>query len=93
MPTMRFMSTLPTQATKVFKFDSSPGRAIAQALGAGLWDEKSYKSELKESLPGGEEVYEVFLRHNPPRDRPTEVMPLLRVGMIHYTPVLTGRPE
>lgn len=63
MGTMRFMSCSrdPKVATKVFSFDSSPGRAIGQAIGAGMWDEKSYTPELKETRDD-ERVYEVRMR-------------------------------
>lgn len=60
MTTMRFMSTIKGQPTKFVKFDSSPGRAIAKKLGDGLWDEKSYKAELKEG-DDNDQVYEVSL--------------------------------
>jgi hypothetical protein len=83
MSCMRFMSTLPTQPSRMFRFDSSPGHAIAVALGAGMWDEKSYKSELKETMIDGEEVYEVRMRRNPPPGS-SETQPMEKVGVIHY---------
>jgi hypothetical protein len=68
----------------MIRFDSSPGHAIATALGAGMWDEFSYHSELKETLVDGEQVYEVRLRINPPLADPSRQMPLEKVGIIHY---------
>ncbi len=85
MSTMRFMSTLRGQPTKVVVFDSSPGRAIAKKLGDGLWDERSYKSELKEQNQD-ETVWEVSLRRNPPPDDLCRVMPMEVVGILHHTP-------
>lgn len=87
MGTMRFMST-PSAAKalpKIFSFDSSPGRAIGQALGAGMWDEKSYVSELKETLPGDERVYEVKMRRAETESSPGP-HPLEKVGILHFTP-------
>ena len=87
MSTMRFMSTPldPKVLPKIFSFDSSPGRAIAQAL--GNLDEKSYVSILKEELPGGEAVYEVQMRKQPNVSDPGP-HPLMKVGMIHHMPFL-----
>ena len=82
MGSMRFMSTMEGRPPKLFAFDSSPGRAIAQAM--GNLDEKSYQSELKETLSDGEEVYEIKMRRNPPESEPDKVMPLVKVGVIHY---------
>lgn len=86
MGTMRFMSTPsdPKVLPKIFSFDSSPGRAIGQALGAGNWDESSYKSELKEELPGGEKVYEVKMARRITESNPNPVPE--KVGIIHYMP-------
>lgn len=84
MATMRFMSTLPGRPSKIFSFDSSPGRAIGQALDAGMWDEKSYQATLMEENVD-EFVYEVRMRR-----APTEKYPgpheLQVVGIIHHTP-------
>lgn len=62
MPTMRFMSRSsdPKALIKCFSFDSSPSRAIAQAMGAGIYDESSYSARVVESRPD-ETVYEVSL--------------------------------
>jgi hypothetical protein len=87
MGTMRFMSRSndPKSLPKIFSFDSSPGRAIAQALGSGVWNERSYSSVLVESR-GSDKIYEVSLSRNPPYDDPSRVMPLEVVGMITHTP-------
>ena len=88
MATMRFMSTLRGQPTKCVRFDSSPGRAIAKKLGDGMWDEDSYKAELKETN-GDEKVYEVSLRrafHTEEYPAPPNPNPLEVVGMLTYTP-------
>jgi hypothetical protein len=87
MGTMRFMSTPSDRKAlpKIFSFDSSPGRAIGQALGAGMWDEKSYTAELKETLPGEETVYEVKMRRASTDTSPGP-HPLVKVGILHHTP-------
>lgn len=81
MGTMRFMSTMDGRPPKIFSFDSSPGRAIACAMGD--LDETSYVSELKETTNDGEEVYEVRMSR-----AITDVNPgphvLQKVGIIHY---------
>lgn len=80
MSTMRFMSTPldPKVLPKIFSFDSSPGRAIAQAL--GNLDEKSYQAELKEELPGDERVYEVTMVSTVGKKERR------KVGFIHHMP-------
>jgi hypothetical protein len=78
---MRFMSTMDGRPPKLFSFDSSPGHAIAVALGD--LDEKSYQSELKEVLPDGEEVYEIRMRRAQTDVNPGP-HPLQKVGVIHY---------
>jgi hypothetical protein len=82
MTTMRFMSTLRGQPSKVVKFDSSPGRAIAKKLGDGLWDETSYRAELKE---GGDDdqVYEVQLRMRETESNPGPHKHQV-VGILHW---------
>jgi hypothetical protein len=84
MGSMRFMSFSrdPRVLPKSFEFDSSPGRAIGQALGAGVWDEKSYSSTLVETR-GEEEVYEVEMRRKPTDSHPGE-WPPEKVGMITW---------
>ena len=82
MTTMRFMSTLAGQPPRCVNFDSSPGRAIAKKLGDGLWDERSYKSELKEDR-GDEQVYEVRMRRNETDTNPGP-HPLEKVGILTY---------
>jgi hypothetical protein len=72
----------PKVLPKIFSFDSSPGRAIAQAL--GNLDEKSYQSELKEILPGGDEVYEVSMRRMETESSPGP-HPLQKVGVLTYS--------
>lgn len=81
---MRFMSC-PRRSglPKSFSFDSSPGRAIGQALGAGTWDERSYRSELKETRPGNEEIYAVYMTRKPTSDAPNPREE--KVGMITWT--------
>lgn len=83
MPSMRFMSTLAGRPPKLIRFDSSPGRAIAKCLGDGEWDEKSYRSELKETLVGGEEVYEIHMQRASTECSPGP-HPHVKVGIIHY---------
>ena len=87
MSTMRFVSTPkdPKVLPKMFTFDSSPGRAIGQALGAGMWDERSYTPELKEELPGDERVYEVRMRRLPTKSSPGP-HELEKVGYITHSP-------
>lgn len=91
MGTMRFMSRSkdPKVLPKCFSFDSSPGRAISQALGSGVWNERSYKAELVEDR-GEDKIYEISLRRNPPVDDPSREMPLEVVGMITHTPTRMG---
>ena len=82
MGSMRFMSC-PSGSSgvpKIFSFDSSPGRAIAQALGD--LDEKSYHAELKEEN-GDERVYEVHMRRMSTEASPGP-HPLKKVGMITW---------
>jgi hypothetical protein len=81
------MSTLAGQPTKFVKFDSSPGRAIAKKLGDGMWDEKSYHSTYIETLPGGEEVYEIRLRRAQTDSNPGPHPPE-KVGILRYEPPL-----
>lgn len=87
MSTMRFMSTPrdPKALPKIFSFDSSPGRAIGQALGAGMWDESSYTPYLKEELPGNERVYEIHMRRAVLDSAPGP-HELEKVGVLHHTP-------
>lgn len=80
MGSMRFMSTIEGRAPKIFSFDSSPGHAIAVAMG-GL-DETSYESELKEDM-GDEQTYEVRMRRAS-TDTDPGPHPLRKVGIIHY---------
>jgi hypothetical protein len=82
MPSMRFMSTLDGRPPKMIRFDSSPGLAISRALGD--LDEKSYQAELKETMVGGEEVYEVKMRRASTECSPGP-HPLTKVGVLHYT--------
>lgn len=83
MTTMRFMSTIAGQPTKFVKFDSSPGRAIAKRLGDGLWDERSYKSELKED-DVDEQTYEVRMRMLETESNPGP-HELQKVGILHWS--------
>ena len=80
MGSMRFMSTVEGRAPKLFSFDSSPGHAIAVAM--GNLDENSYQSELKEDL-GDEQIYEVRMRRASTETSPGP-HPLKKVGIIHY---------
>lgn len=84
MGTMRFMSCPQGSRghTKIFSFDSSPGRAISQALGD--LEEKSYTAELKEEREG-EKIYEVSMRRKETESSPGP-HPLKKVGSITYRP-------
>ncbi len=86
MGTMRFVSfsTDPRTRPKVFSFDSSPGRAIGQAIGAGLWDEESYTAELT-GEKGPEKIYEVRMRRLETESAPGPHR-LVKVGTITYRP-------
>lgn len=86
MSTMRFMScpSMPG-LLKIFSFDSSPGRAIGQALDAGIWDEGSYRSVLMEERPG-EKIYEVFMTKKPTDEAPEPREQ--KVGMITHRPTI-----
>lgn len=86
MPTMHFKSynSDPKVLTKCFGFDSSPARAIGQALSPGNYDENSYEATLV-SDKNGVRVYDVRMafkdsEHNPGPHR------LHRVGQITHTP-------
>lgn len=80
MASMHFISTLEGRPPKLVRFDSSPGRAIAQALGD--LDEKSYSSELKEDR-GDEQVYEIHMRKADTELHPGP-HPLKKVGILTY---------
>lgn len=82
MATMRFMSCPRNSGLpKSISFDSSPGRAIAQALGS--LDEKSYRSVLREEREGSS-IFEIFMR--PLARASGEQGPEQKVGMLTYTP-------
>jgi hypothetical protein len=85
---MRFMSCSkdPRKSPKVMEFDSSPGRAIAQLLGAGIWDERSYRAELMEDR-GDEQVYEIHMTRLKTAYDPSDHQPQ-KVGLLTY-----HRPE
>lgn len=86
MASMNFMScpTVTDGMPKFVKFDSSPGRAIAKRLGDGLWDERTYRSVLREGDGETSGLYDVYLRRNPPLDEPDKVMPEVKVGTLRY---------
>ena len=83
---MRFVSHSndPRTRPKIFSFDSSPGRAIGQAIGAGLWDEKSYTPKLIGER-GREQQFEVRMRRKSTETSPGP-HPLEKVGTITYRP-------
>lgn len=79
MPTMHFKSynSDPKVLTKCFGFDSSPARAIGQALSPGNYDESSYEATLV-SDKNGVKVYDIRMAHHGGK--------LHRVGQITHTP-------
>lgn len=82
MASMRFMSTLEGRPPKFIRFDSSPGRAIGQALDAGCWDESSYRSVLMEDR-GEEKTYDVFMKRAESEISPGP-HPSVKVGILTW---------
>jgi hypothetical protein len=83
MASMRFISYSSDSRVlpKIIRFDSSPGWAIARAM--GNLDPNSYKSELKEQS-AGEKVFEIKMRQAPTECNPGP-HPLRKVGTIFWT--------
>ena len=83
MASMRFVScpSDPKVLPKVIKFDSSPGWAIARAL--GNLDPDSYTPELKEER-AGEKCFEIKMRLAATECSPGP-HPLKKVGNIFWT--------